>query len=257
MRNVFLLLTAAAMACAPGSELEIEVPDLDDLSDDNELPSRPTDDEELPSPVDDEEDDDAQDDQGDVSSQVPSTEEGRCAELERLGDGYRILAIGDSMLDWNVDACGAVPDFVGMMLGEPVDNQAVGGAVMVQEIPGQFIEGPWDWVIINGGGNDVEVCESEEECLRQYGRAMRNLERLLDEVAVGGTQVALVGYPEFTDEGVEIWSSFGDIAMSEMEARAASRDDVHFVDLRPWVNGEQQPHFFDDDLVHPSIAGPR
>lgn len=178
-----------------------------------------------------------------------------CETVASLPEG-EILAIGDSMFDF-VGECADAPDLTGVVLGERVTNEAVGGATMLNDdIPSQYRSGDWRWVIIDGGGNDME-CESESACLAILDEVEAAWRELLDTVTDDGAQVALVGYPDFSpdSESGELWSVMGGEMMERMSGVADDYDGVFFVDLREVMNGETQPELFDEDLIHPSPAG--
>ena len=81
------------------------------------------------------------------------------------GREARILAIGDSMMVWNGLIGQSIPDVLAEELAAPVVDRAVTGARMIYRlpitgaaglsIPKQYRGGDWDWVILNGGGNDL------------------------------------------------------------------------------------------------------
>ena len=178
-----------------------------------------------------------------------------CATVEALPEG-EILAIGDSMFDF-IGGCGDAPDLTGVVLGEQIRNEAVGGATMLHDdIPGQYISGDWRWVIINGGGNDMD-CDSESACMAILDEVETAWRGLLDDVTADGARAALVGYPDFSEdsESGELWAAMGGEMMSRMQSVADEYDDAFFVDLRGVMSGEEQPELFDDDQIHPSPAG--
>lgn len=202
---------------------------------------------------DEDEDEDGEDEDGGGGSDVEW--DGTCDPVEDLPDNNALLAIGDSMFDW-IDDCGDAPDLVGLILGEQVRNESVGGATMLGDIPGQYISGSWEWVIIDGGGNDMD-CERTSDCREIIAEIVDTTHELLGEVLSDGAKVALVGYPNFRDDSeiAELWSNVGEEMMSSMEGVADAYDDVYFVDLRPVMDGADQPGLFDDDGLHPSASG--
>ena len=179
-----------------------------------------------------------------------------CETVEALPDG-QILAIGDSMFDFIGD-CADAPDLVGVTLGARVTNEAVGGATMLDDIPGQYYAEDWRWVIINGGGNDMD-CDSESACLAILDAVESAWRDLIEAVTDDGAQVALVGYPDFSEdsESGALWAELGGEMMERMSGVADAHDGVFFVDLREAMSGAAQPELFDADLIHPSPAGAR
>ena len=178
-----------------------------------------------------------------------------CETTASLPDG-QILAIGDSMFDFIGD-CADAPDLTGVALGARVTNESVGGATMLNnDIPSQYRSADWRWVIIDGGGNDME-CDAESACTAILDEVEEAWRDLLDAVTDDGAQVALVGYPDFSpdSESGELWALMGEEMMDRMSGVADDYEEVFFVDLRGVMSGEAQPELFDEDLIHPSPAG--
>ena len=77
----------------------------------------------------------------------------------------RILVMGDSLMAMNRILGGSVAQALGKALGVKVtDNSTLGARYFFQvpvlnaagmKIKAQFTEGPWDYVVMNGGGNDL------------------------------------------------------------------------------------------------------
>ena len=66
-------------------------------------------------------------------------------------------------MEWNIGN-GSIPEVVGELLGQPAYNaRNIGGSMMSTgedwSIPNQYDSGNWDWVIVDGGANDLnELC---------------------------------------------------------------------------------------------------
>ena len=74
-----------------------------------------------------------------------------------------LLGIGDSYFAWNAEEGLGIPDVVGDALGVETYNLATSGATVLGGagegplvIPNQYTEAAWDWVVMDGGGNDLE-----------------------------------------------------------------------------------------------------
>jgi lysophospholipase L1-like esterase len=88
-----------------------------------------------------------------------------CGERIPTGASARILFLGDSMFASNKAVGGSVADAVEAALGLEVVDRSVSGARYFYALPisgsaglnltQQFREGPWDVIIVNGGGNDL------------------------------------------------------------------------------------------------------
>lgn len=184
--------------------------------------------------------------------------EAGCDTVGDLPDNGAVQAIGDSMFDF-VGGCQDAPDFASVALGERVENNAVGGATMLEDIPDQYQPGGWEWVIVIGGGNDLD-CDDVDSCTEILEEVEAVWRALTDEITDDGAKVALVGYPDFPSDNEEIgelWAELGSTYLSKMEAVADGNSSAYFVDLRAVMDGDEQPELFDDDLLHPSVSGAR
>lgn len=103
----------------------------------------------------------------------------------------RILAIGDSMLAAHSISGRSVARQLSRHLGVPVTDRSVAGAWMNYKlpitgalgmsIPKQFVGGDWDYVVVNGGGNDLML-----------GCGCNRCDRKLDKlISTSGTRGAL------------------------------------------------------------------
>lgn len=80
-------------------------------------------------------------------------------------DGGDLLALGDSVLAWNGTSDQAIPDVIGRTLNRNMVNRAVPGAQFDNgsalfsavgfNIQQQYPGGTWNWIIVNGGANDL------------------------------------------------------------------------------------------------------
>ena len=192
-----------------------------------------------------------------------------CAEPVSQGGTSRILAMGDSLLAWTRASGGSVSDQVERLLQEPVTDRSVSGAHVIYALPvtgsmglkisSQYRPGPWEWVILNGGGNDLWLgcgcSRCENRMMRmisdsgRYGSISAEVRRLRGT----GARVIYVGYLRSPGFGsmIEHCRNEGD----ELEvrlARLAARDPgVFFVPV-----GDMVPHgdrsFHGIDIIHPS-----
>lgn len=88
-----------------------------------------------------------------------------CGEQVPSAGGARILLLGDSMLAANRAISGGVADVLEEELGLAVIDRSVPGARYLYALPisgsaglnltAQFRPGPWDVIVLNGGGNDL------------------------------------------------------------------------------------------------------
>ncbi|WP_297538901.1 SGNH/GDSL hydrolase family protein [Roseovarius sp.] len=186
----------------------------------------------------------------------------------------RILVMGDSLLAMHKLAGRSVSASVERELGVRVTDMSVAGARFLYRLPisgalglnitKQYRKGDWDWVVLNGGGNDLWLgCA----CMRCAGKMDRLISRdgrrgtipgFVSRLRQSGAQVIFVGYlrtpgvtspvEHCTDEGAE---------MDRRVALLAGLDrGVHFLPLADLVpHGDRSYHGI--DLIHPSLKGSR
>ncbi|MEX0337556.1 MAG: SGNH/GDSL hydrolase family protein [Arenibacterium sp.] len=183
--------------------------------------------------------------------------------------------IGDSILSWHAVARGSVGDIVAQETGRSVLNLAKSGARVSSSSPDLVAEGfdiraqyrsaNWEWVIINGGANDLI---SECGCRR----CSDTLDALIDERAGFGEIVSLVvkarqdarhvmllGYYEAYARAYLI-NGCADV-IAELNARLArlarlSNGQVRFVAAADVINPNNRAHYY-VDRIHPSRLGAR
>ena len=187
----------------------------------------------------------------------------------------RILAIGDSLMAWHNMTGQSIADVVGRELGEPTVNRSVGGARMIFRIPAmaemgmrissQYTKGDWDWVILNGGGNDLwfgcgcKACDAKLDKLISSKRAGEGaIPDTVQKVLESGAKVVFVGYlrsPGF-DSVIDECREEGDEMEARIEAYLAGLPDVYFLSLKDLVPmGDKSYHGL--DRVHPSLKASR
>lgn len=131
---------------------------------------------------------------------------------ERIADGStaRILIIGDSMLASNQNVKKSVADVLEGELGEEVIDKSVLGARYFYYLPlsgeaglrltAQFKPGKWDWVIMNGGGNDLlfgcgcGLCDNMLDRLVSADGRAGAIPKYVNEIRQTGARVIYLGY---------------------------------------------------------------
>ncbi len=197
-----------------------------------------------------------------------------CAETATQQPDARILVIGDSMLAWHAVSGRAVPDVIEMELDEPVINRATTAARMIYKlpisgaaglnIPKQYRAGDWDWVIVNGGGNDLWLGCGCHKCDRKLDRlisadgATGAIPDLLLDLRATEAQVIFAGYLRSPGRSspIEACADEGDALETRVAAFAKDHPGVHFVSMTDIVpNNDLSFHAL--DRIHPSIKGSR
>ena len=197
-----------------------------------------------------------------------------CSETVSRGDTSRILTMGDSLLSSNALAGRSVSDAVETALGEQVIDRSVMGASVLYALPitgamgmkieKQYTTGKWDWIILNGGGNDLLFGCGCNQCTRKINRLISNTGQLgeipgmVSYLRNTGAKVIYVGYLRSPGTGspIESCKNEGDEMESRIAKMAAADDGVYFLSLANMVPfGDRSYH--GPDMVHPSFKASR
>lgn len=183
-----------------------------------------------------------------------------------------ILVMGDSILAYHADDCASIADVASEALDRPVANAARSGARIAPgglyafgDIRNQYEDGDWDWVVLEGGVNDLRgrcgreerVAEVIDELVSEDG-AQGEVPDLVDQALTDGAQVALLTLYELPESASFGFGKCGD-ALDELHARYArvadTRDDVVLVEMGAVMHPETTPEAYRGDGVHPTELG--
>lgn len=177
-----------------------------------------------------------------------------------------LYAVGDSILEWHLGD-GSIPEVMAETLGLPMYNAAVSGSHFLdgegEAIPEQFTAGSWQWLLVDGGGNDVNDrcecgdCDDVLDAIISADGSAGALPDFAGEVAASGTEVLIMGYyglPDGAEFGFDRCGEELEALSLRQSALAASSDRIHFADAREVADGTDEA-MYDSDLVHPSIEG--
>lgn len=197
-----------------------------------------------------------------------------CAATTPADDGPRILAMGDSLMAAHSISGRSIADKTGSELGVPVSDRSVLGArmnyalpitgAMGMSIPKQYHGGEWDWVIVNGGGNDLWFGCGCGACGRKMDRMISEDGRrgtipgLMSRLRESGAQVVYVGYLRSPGMGspIESCRDEGDELDLRLTRLAALDSGLHFLPLADLVpHGDRSYH--GADMIHPSLKASR
>jgi acyl-CoA thioesterase-1 len=195
-----------------------------------------------------------------------------CGETVSRDAPARILVVGDSMLAAHRMTERAVANAMEDTLREPVVDRSVIGARFHYALPisgaaglnitKQYIPGDWDWVIVNGGGNDLwmgcgcMICDAKLNRLISPDGKKGTIPGFLSKLRQGGAQVIYVGYLRSPGLASPIEHCRDEGAELERRVQALSELDrgVHYLSLQDVVpNGDASFHAL--DMIHPSIKG--
>lgn len=191
------------------------------------------------------------------------------------GEGEpRILALGDSMMAWHLVSRNSIADVLGRVLGEPVENRAMGGARILYGLPisgaigmnitKQYRGEAVDWVVINGGGNDLWLgcgcgaCERKMNRMISAGGTAGAIPALTHEIRQKGARVVYLGYLRSpgVDSMIDSCRELGDAFEARVANMVRAMDGVYFLDLSRLVP-EGDRSFHGADMIHPSKKGSR
>ena len=176
-----------------------------------------------------------------------------------LGDEDRgdpngtVLAVGDSVFEWNLESGQSAPQFA----ADDVYNASIGGTMMTGDdpIPDQYIEGNWEWILVDGGANDLnDLCACSEECGPVMDAIDEAFDRFVGERVSAGEKVLIWGYYDPPSNAEFDFGECGE-EVDELAVRQAAvaetYDGVWFVDGREL----SRDGLFDEDRIHPSVEG--
>ncbi|GGD09866.1 SGNH/GDSL hydrolase family protein [Aquisalinus flavus] len=186
----------------------------------------------------------------------------------------RILVIGDSVMWWNSDSGASVADGISESLGEPVVNLAVPGAAISHPDPAMAVEGldiraqyrdrDWQWVVVEGGANDLgdeggaRGCAAVlDELVSEDGRR-GEIPELVRRIRSTGARVVAMGYYDLPSS--EASDGYCGKTLSTLTQRIKSMarhdPDVLFVAMADVVSPSNSSDY-DPDGIHPSVRSSR
>lgn len=192
-----------------------------------------------------------------------------CTETVSRGSDARILTMGDSLLAANGLSGRSVSDSLEDELKEPVVDRSVAGARVIYKLPlsgsaglnisKQFRPGKWDWIVLNGGGNDLWLgcgchrCDQKiEKLITEDGAG--EIPDLILSLRQTGAKVIYVGYLRSpgVPSPIDSCKPIGDELEARLTKFAATDKGVYFVSLQDLVpHGDRSFHGL--DMIHPSI----
>lgn len=195
-----------------------------------------------------------------------------CTEPVPSSGVARIIATGDSMLAWNAASNRSVVAELEKRLGMQVVDRSVVGARYHYVLPvsgslgvrigAQYVSGPWNWVVMNGGGNDLWLgcgcrkCEAQLDRLISADGSSGTVVASVNRARADGARVAFVGYLRTPGQAsvIDHCRTWGDKYEARLARMAARDDGITFVSVADLVpNGDLS--FHDVDRIHPSPKG--
>lgn len=190
-------------------------------------------------------------------------------------EGPRILVMGDSLMAMNRVLGGSVAQALGQSLGVTVQDQSVLGAryffpvpllnITGMRIKSQLTAGPWDYVVLNGYGNDLLFGCGCGTCTRMMNRLITPdgssgaIPDLVTTLRATGARVLYTGYMRTPGvlSPVEGCGPLGDEMDRRLTLMAARDPGISFVLLSDLVTQDGDRSYHGVDMVHPSVKGSR
>ncbi len=194
-----------------------------------------------------------------------------CTDSAPKGGGD-ILVIGDSVLAWNRGSGQAIPDVMQGTLGRHVVSKAVPGAQFDNDnalfsavgfnIQRQYPGGTWNWVVLNGGANDLGFgackcadCRATVDRLIGADAQSGDIPAFLTGLRRTGAKVLWMGYYKGNGKGSFQGCRDDLVQLEQRIARFADQTDgVLFRDSENVID-PQDPDQFAPDNTHPSPKG--
>lgn len=185
----------------------------------------------------------------------------------------RVLVMGDSLMASHRLEGAAVANDLGKLLGVAVKDHSVIGARYFHILPisgslgmridAQLHGGPWDYVVMNGGGNDLlfgcgcMACKKMMERLITANGKSGAIPKLVASIRAKGAKVIYTGYmrtPGLTSP-IEGCTAVGNELERRLAKMAKLDDGVTYIALANLVKTPGDTSYHDIDLVHPSRKG--
>ena len=197
-----------------------------------------------------------------------------CGEQVPSDRSARILLLGDSMFASNKAVSGSVGDAIEAALGLDVVDRSVLGARYFYALPisgsiglkltAQYRPGPWDVIVLNGGGNDLLLgcgcgkCDDILDRLISSDGRRGAIPAYVAELRKSGAQVVYAGYMRNpgTTTPIKACGPAGnelDRRLAELDRLDAGMSFLPMSDLVP--HGSLLYHQI--DRIHPSRTGSR
>lgn len=194
-----------------------------------------------------------------------------CAALvgcgpEAVSRKTEVLVLGDSVMAWNGLTGAAVADAIGAGLGRRVADRSRSGATLLADradpISTQFRTGAWDWLVFDGGANDLaslcgcSACDDVTDRLISPDGRAGAIPSLVVRARETGARVIFMGAYRAAPDRRTFLGCEDDLDEVDRRAlRMAARDPgVIFVSGKSVIDPNNPAHFFIDG-VHPSREG--
>ena len=194
------------------------------------------------------------------------------ASAAMASEAPRILVLGDSFMTSNGSAKASVSHELKRLTGGQVKSRAVAGARFMYAMPvtgalglnisKQYRSGNWDYVVMNGGGNDLWMgcgcgkCTRRMEKLISADGTVGAIPALAARARAEGAKVIYVGYLRSPGRGspIEGCKAVGDKLEARVHEMAKRDPGIIYVSLQDMVP-DGDGSFHGVDMIHPSPKG--
>ena len=185
-----------------------------------------------------------------------------------------IFVTGDSAFRWNHLSNRSAADVLEAEIGRPVYSAARTGDLMTKapqcvlpgwcvsaqatSIPQRYIAGNWQWVVVNGGINDLwKRCECGD-CQETLNQIEQSLTDFVLRRVEEGHRVMIWSY--YSLPSGPFGADACNLALQQLSERqralARTSDKIFWVDGTQALDPSNHQHYF-LDKVHPSVLGSR
>lgn len=187
-----------------------------------------------------------------------------------LAQERKVLVMGDSLMAVHKIKGRSVGQYLERYLKTEVEDNSKLGAWMIYRlpltgslgfsIPRQYQPGHWDWVVLNGGGNDLWLgCGCSKSCKGKLDRLISadgkrgEIPKLLSAIHNNGSRVIYVGYLRSPgiDTPIEACKPWGDALEARIDLFSQQSGRLNYLSLQGLVP-EGDASYFANDLVHPA-----
>jgi len=181
-----------------------------------------------------------------------------------------ILVIGDSVFAFHAEDDRGIANVIEDELGREVADASVSGAYLTadgdgDDIRAQYEDGDWTWLVMDGGGNDVNdecsctSCESNIDDLISTDGASGALPAFAAPILDSGVRIAFMGYytvPDTAQFGFHLCNDEITLFRERLVQWADAEPTVIFVDAAEVMSPDGRENYAEDN-VHPSVSGSR
>ncbi len=193
---------------------------------------------------------------------------------QAMAERPKVLVIGDSLLATHSLTGRSVADYLSSYLGAPVTDRSAIGAMMIyrlpitgalgMSIPAQYRDGDWDWVVVNGAGNDLWLTCGCGPCRRKMDRLISpsgtagEIPKLLARIHRTGARIVYVGYMRSPDIAtpIERCKTVGDTLERRVATLADKVPNIHYLSLENMIPPGDLSYLA-PDRIHPSPKASR